>query len=144
MVEERSRVDILLVEDDDTDVEVALRAFRQRGLGDRVAVVRDGVQALQWLGGRDPMPRVVIADLRMPRMGGLDLLRQIRDDPRLAHVPVVVVSSSRYAQDLRESYRLGANSFVRKRFGAGPATDYLINVAQYWLDFNELPPGDLE
>jgi CheY-like chemotaxis protein len=144
MVEGVRQVDILLVEDDDTDMELALRAFREKGLEDRVAVVRDGVQALQWLGGSHPVPRLVIADLRMPRMGGLDLLRRIRDDPRLAHVPVVVLSSSRYAQDLRESYRLGANSFVRKRFGGGQVTNYLIHVTHYWLDLNELPPGELE
>ena len=137
-------VDILLVEDDDTDVELALRAFRDKGLEGRVAVVRDGVEAMQWLGQPGPVPRLVIADLRMPRMGGLDLLRRIRRNPRLAHVPVVVLSSSRYAADLRESYRLGANSFVRKRFGAGPISDYLISVARYWLDLNESPPGEME
>jgi len=144
MIDGFHKVDILLVEDDDTDVELALRAFRDQGLDGRVAIVRDGVQAMQWLGQAAPMPRLVIADLRMPRMGGLDLLRRIRRDPRLAHVPVVVLSSSRYAADLRESYRLGANSFVRKRFGAGSVSDYLIGVARYWLDLNEPPPGELE
>jgi two-component system response regulator len=136
--------DILLVDDDDTDVELALAAFRESGLEDRVVVARDGVQALAWLERLPYVPRVIIADLRMPRMGGLDLLRQLRQVPRLAHVPVVVVSSSRYADDLRESYRLGANSFVRKRFGANLQSRNLVSVAQYWLDLNETPPGELE
>ena len=137
-------MDILLVEDDELDVELALRAFRENGLGDRVAVARDGEQAMQWLDSSHPVPRLVIADLRMPRMGGLDLLRQMRHDPRLAHIPVVVLSSSRYPHDLRESYRLGANSFVRKRFGAGRGLENLIGVAHYWLDLNEPSPGELE
>ena len=137
-------MDILLVEDDDTDVEARPARLPAEGTG-RSRRGRAGRRAGAAVARRARIRcrELVIADLRMPRMGGLDLLRQIRHDPRLAHVPVVVVSSSRYAHDLRESYRLGANSFVRKRFGAGPATDYLINVAQYWLDFNELPPGDL-
>jgi len=136
--------DVLLVEDDETDVELALAAFRAHGLEHRVAVARDGVQALAWLDGLRTLPRLVIADLRMPRMGGLDLLRQIREDPRLAHVPVVVLSSSRYADDLRESYRLGANSFVRKRFGAEHLSRSLVSVTRYWLDLNETPPGEPE
>src|SRR6516164_8391399 len=136
--------DVLFVDDDETDVELALAAFRANGLEDRVAVARDGVQALVWLDGLRTMPRLVIADLRMPRMGGLDLLRQIREDRRFAHVPVVVLSSSRYADDLRESYRLGANSFVRKRFGAEHLSRSLVSLAKYWLDLNEAPPGELE
>jgi two-component system response regulator len=136
--------DVLLVDDDDTDVEIALEAFRALGLEDRVFVARDGMQALAWLDGVRSAPRLVIADLRMPRMGGLDLLRQMREDPRFAHVPVVVVSSSRYADDLRESYRLGANSFVRKRFGNDTQARYLVSLASYWLDLNESPPGETE
>ena len=136
--------DVLLVDDDETDVELALEAFRTLGLEDRVFVARDGVQALAWLEGARTAPRLVIADLRMPRMGGLDLLRQMREDPRFAHIPVVVVSSSRYVDDLRESYRLGANSFVRKRYGPELPYRYIVSLAKYWLDLNESPPGESE
>lgn len=134
---------ILLVEDDATDVTVALRAFRKHGLGEQVVVARDGQEALDYLGlseGRDDdepiLPRVIFLDLKMPRVDGFEVLRTVRADERLAGVPVVVISSSERDRDIEASYRLGANSYVRKRLEPGGPGRYLVDAARYWLDLN--------
>jgi two-component system response regulator len=138
------RPDILLVEDSDDDAWVAQRAFRRRSMQGRLALARTGEEALRYLRsssgfGRDS-PKVILLDLKLPGMGGHELLKQIRADERLKYVPVVVVSSSNQEQDVHKSYRLGANSYVRKQYGQPQAGEYLVEVALYWLRHN-LPPG---
>lgn len=136
----RDAADILLVEDDPNDVTIALRAFRRHGLEDRVAVASDGEAALAYVRGRNGhavLPRVVFLDVKMPRMDGWEVLRELRADERTEHLPVVMVSSSSRSGDVRESYRLGANSFLVKRFRSERPGEYLVEAARYWLDLNE-------
>ena len=138
--------DLLLVEDNLNDVVVALRAFRLHGLEHRVKVLRDGAEALDYLtgeGGEDeaeapPLPKVILLDLRMPRIDGRAVLRQVRADARTRDVPVVVVSSSQAEADIRDCYEMGANSFVVKSFDAKRPGEYLVDVARYWLNLNRV------
>jgi two-component system response regulator len=135
---------ILLVEDDRDEVKVALRALDRAGLDVPVAVANDGVEALELL-GLEPegelqaTPRVVFLDLKMPRIDGWEVLRRIREDPRTADVPVVVLSSSDRREDIERSYALGANSFLLKRFDPRGPGSYLVEAARYWLDLNCIP-----
>lgn len=137
--------DVLLVEDDDSDVTVARRAFDRAELPP-LEVVRDGEQALAVLGldgyaHQDlPLrPRVIFLDLRLPKVDGFDLLRHIRAAPDTRDIPVVVVSSSAREDDVRQAYRLGANSFLVKRFDGGRPGGYLVEAARYWLALNRAP-----
>jgi len=138
--------DLLLVEDNPGDVAVALRAFGRHGLEARVKVVRDGAEALAYLHGeetvdgepRPPLPKVVLLDLRMPRVGGREVLQQIRADKLMKELPVVVLSSSGSTRDIQDCYRLGANSFVVKIFDAVRPGEYLVDIAHYWLDLNRV------
>jgi two-component system, response regulator len=137
---------LLLVDDDDDDVTFALRALARAGYADRVDVARDGAEALEYLvGGRAAAapPRAVVLDLNLPRVGGLDVLARIRSDARTRTVPVIVVTSSDEPEDLRASYRLGANSYVRKRIGLDATAAALERIAVYWLTLNEPPPPTL-
>lgn len=135
---------ILLVEDDRDEVDVALRALRRAGVAAPVEVVRDGVEALEALGIEDgaasgPAPRVVFLDLKMPRVDGWEVLRRMREHPRTASVPVVVVSSSDRREDIERSYALGANSFLLKRLDRHGPGGYLAEAARYWLELNRTP-----
>jgi two-component system response regulator len=138
--------DLLLVEDNLNDVVVALRAFRMHGLEQRVKVVRDGAEAIDYLtgdgseaaGSGAQLPKVILLDLRMPRMDGRDVLRCVRGDARTRDVPVVVVSSSQAENDIRDCYEMGANSFVVKSFDAKRPGEYLVDVARYWLTLNRV------
>lgn len=108
---------ILLVEDNPDDVELTLRAFSEQGIANHVTVARDGVEALELLlppTGPGLCPRLVLLDLKLPRVDGLEVLRALRADPRTAFTPVVGLTTSNEERDLIESYRLGTNSFVRK------------------------------
>jgi two-component system response regulator len=138
---------ILLVEDNADDEELALLAFAKSNIANDVVVARDGEEALDYLfgtgayAGRDVglLPQVVLLDLKLPKIDGLEVLKRLRADPRTRRLPIVVLTSSREEQDLIESYDLGANSYVRKpvdfvRFAAA------INQLQmYWLVLNESP-----
>ena len=108
--------EILLVEDNADDVAIAKRAFRQSELAERVAIVRDGSEALDYLfdGGEHPLPKVILLDLKMPRMDGREVLRRVRSNERTRQIPVVIVSTSAHPDDIKSCYRLGANSFVVK------------------------------
>ena len=140
---------MLLVEDNPHDEALALRALGKAGLADRVVVTRDGAEALDYLfaegahGDRDPadLPAVVLLDLEMPKVGGLEVLTRLRSDPRTRTLPVVIFSSSDEPRDLAESYRLGANSYVRKPIEFAEITTAVAEVGRYWLQLNELPPS---
>lgn len=133
---------IVLVEDDQSDVDVALRAFRRAGLDVPVTVVRDGQEALDLLcpelGAADgvPLPQVVFLDLKMPRVDGWEVLRRLREADDTAELPVVVISSSSREEDIRRCYELGANSFVVKRFDSRSPGAYLAEAARYWVELN--------
>lgn len=138
---EGPRADILLVEDDPNDVAVAMRAFKQNSLGDRVCVLRDGVELVDYLKShnlRARPPKVILLDLKMPRMDGRAVLRELRNRPETRHTPIVVVSSSDQPSDVRECYELGANSFVVKRMTPYMPGTYLVDTVRYWLEINAI------
>ena len=137
---------ILLVDDDDDYLFVALRAIERTGLRAEVRVARTCAEALAQLGiGGDPVPDgcprigVVLLDLRLPGESGLELLRRMHQSERTRSIPVVVVSSSDRPDDVRQSYELGANSYVVKRYLAVPPGAYVAETARYWLQLNEAP-----
>jgi two-component system response regulator len=141
-------VEVLLVEDSDADAEMTLRTLRRRGIANRIERVRDGVEALDYLHRRgafadraDGMPRLVLLDLKMPRMDGLQVLREMKADPRLRTVPVVMMTSSREEGDLLESYQLGVNSYVVKPVDFGAFAETVAQVGMYWMIANEAPAG---
>ena len=140
-----AQADILMVEDNEDDIAIALRAFGKHNLRDRVEVVRDGQQALDRIRARPAgQIKVILLDLRMPRVDGREVLRLLRADERTRTVPVVVVSSSHHVDDIAACYRLGANSYVSKRYSTAGAGEYLINVVQYWVELNRIPESPIQ
>jgi two-component system response regulator len=139
---------ILLIEDNQDDEELALLAFRKSNIANDVVVARDGAEALDYLlgtgahAGRDPeaLPQVVLLDLKLPKIDGLEVLKRLRADPRTRRLPVVVLTSSREEQDLIESYDLGANSYVRKPVDFTQFAEAVRQLQIYWLVLNEAPP----
>lgn len=145
---------ILLVEDNRNDETLTILAFRENNLPHRVDVVRDGSEALDYLfgtgkyEGRDTtrQPELVLLDLKLPRIDGLEVLRRLRNDKRTALLPVVILTSSRQDEDRLQSYQLRANSYVRKPVDFEQFVDVVKQLGLYWLDINEGPPerqGDL-
>ena len=145
----RERI-ILLIEDNPNDEALALRALKKNGVADRVIVVRDGREALDYLyregvhsDRRDSeVPCVVFLDLNLPKMGGLEVLRAVRADDRTRLLPIVVLTSSSEERDILSAYRLGANSYVVKPVDFTRFSDTLAHVAGYWLLQNKYPPAD--
>ena len=136
-----SRVDVLFVEDDANDIAVAMRAFGRSSLADRVRVLRDGAELVDYLDTHDLRgrpPKLILLDLKMPRMDGRAALRELRSRPETRHTPVVVVSSSDQPSDVRECYDLGANSFLVKQINPYAPGTYLVDTVRYWLDLNEV------
>ena len=140
---------ILLVEDTTDDVDLTLRAFENSKIVNEVVVARDGEEALDYLfatgahAGRDlgQMPDVVLLDLKLPKIGGHEVLRRIRADERTRRLPVVVLTSSNEDRDIVRSYDLGANSFVRKPVDFAQFIDAGRQLGLYWLVLNEAPPS---
>ncbi len=138
-------VDILLVEDNTRDAEMTVRALRSRNLANRLVVVEDGEQALDFLFYRgryerraaSARPRVVLLDLKLPKVGGLEVLRAIRADPRTRTIPVVVVTSSREDPDIEAAYSLGANSYVVKPVEFDVFAEAVSGIGLYWLLVNQ-------
>ena len=136
---------ILLVEDNPDDVDLTLRAFKKNNIGNKVVVARDGVEALEHLFGsaRAPevaWPVVVLLDLKLPRIDGLEVLRKIRADERTRTLPVVILTSSDEQRDIIESYNLGANSYVRKPVDFNGFLEASRQLGLYWLVLNQSPP----
>lgn len=132
--------DVFLVDDDANDVAVAMRAFRMQGLDGRVRVFRDGAELLDHvdrIGVGERSPRLILLDLKMPRVDGRAALRALRERSATRFVPVVVVSSSDRHSDVIDCYALGANSFVVKRPDPHAPGAYLVETVRYWLDRNE-------
>ena len=139
---------ILLVEDNADDEALTRRALQRHNVANEVVVARDGAQALDYLlgqgayGGRDTtlLPQVVLLDLKLPKVDGLEVLRTIRETAAMKCLPVVVLTSSSEERDLVESYRLGANSYVRKPVGFEEFSHAVGQLGLYWLLLNEGPP----
>jgi two-component system, response regulator len=143
-------VEILLVEDDPRDLELTLRALQKAHLGNHIHVARDGVEALSFLfgdGSREPLangkPRVVLLDLKLPKVDGLEVLRRIKSDPRTRHVPVVVLTSSREQQDMVESYHLGVNSYIVKPVNFDRFAAAVQELGMYWVLMNQSPSDEV-
>ncbi len=138
---------ILLVEDNPDDVELTMRAFRKNNIANEVVVARDGVQALDYLfcrgaySERDIMqvPRLILLDLKLPKLDGLQVLEQIRADEHTRLVPVVILTSSKEEQDLISGYKSGANSYVRKPVDFNQFLAAVRQIGLYWLLINEPP-----
>lgn len=139
---------ILLVEDNPDDVALTHRAFQKNNIANRIVVAADGVEALDYLfgtgrhAGRDmgEMPSLVLLDLKMPKIDGLEVLRRLRADERTKLVPVVILTSSKEEQDLVNAYALGANSYVRKPVDFNQFVEAARHLGLYWLVLNEAPP----
>ena len=135
---------ILLVEDNPDDVTFTLRAFRQNNIGNEVIVASDGAQALQMLlpasGARALQPALVLLDIKLPKIDGLDVLQRIRADPRTDSLPVVMLTTSNEETDIVSAYRLGANSFVRKPVAFSDFLNVAKMLGMYWLVVNQPAP----
>ncbi len=138
---------ILLVEDNSDDEALTLRAFRKSNLRNEVVVVRDGAEALDYLfgtgdfEGRDlnVMPHLILLDLKLPKIDGLEVLRRLRADARTKLLPVVILTSSKEQEDLMKGYSLGANSYVRKPIDFSQFIESIQQLGLYWLVLNEFP-----
>jgi|SRR5450631_309501 len=139
---------ILLVEDSPDDAKLTLRAFKRNNLLNPIVVVRDGVEALDYLFARGsfaervgkPLPTLIVLDLKTPRLGGLDVLKAVRGNDRTKLIPVVVMTSSREEEDRFHSYALGANSYVRKPVDFAEFMEAVRVLGMYWLMVNQPPP----
>ena len=139
---------ILLVEDNSDDEALTLRALKKNNIGNRVVVVRDGAEALDFLfctgphANRDPRdkPQVILLDLKLPKVDGMEVLRRIRAEPSTRTLPVVILTSSKEEQDVVNSYTIGVNSYVRKPIDFIQFVEAIRQLGLYWLVLNEAPP----
>ncbi len=144
-----SQAEILLVEDNANDAELTVRALRKSGIANQITVARDGAEALDWLfrrgehGSRDPAnrPALILLDLKLPKVNGVEVLRAIKLDEQLKTIPIVVLTSSNETRDLEECYRLGVNSYVVKPVEFDQFTETVKQLGLYWMVLNSGPPG---
>ena len=143
-----SDASILLVEDNEDDIALTLRAFRKANIANPVVVARDGVEALDYLFGTGPhagrdvadLPAVILLDLKLPRVDGLEVLRRLREDPRTRLVRTLILTSSKEEMDVSQSYELGACSYIRKPVDFDKFVQAVSTLGAYWLLLNETPP----
>ena len=143
-------IEILLVEDNPNDAELSLYALKKHHVANRVHLAKDGAEALDFLFGTgdyagrnvEDTPKVILLDLKLPKVDGLAVLRRIKDDPRTRHIPVVVLTSSREERDIVESYNLGVNSYIVKPIDFEQFSESVRQLGLYWVLLNEAPiPG---
>ncbi len=139
---------ILLADDSPDDQVLMLRALKKKNITNPVVIANDGVEALDYLlgtgsrAGQEPLrPSVVLLDMKMPKLGGLDVLERMRREPSIKHIPVVILTSSDEEQDKMNSYELGANSFVRKPVDFNEFAEAMGKLGMYWILVNEAPPN---
>ena len=140
-------IEILLVEDNPDDVELTLRALKKQNISNRIEVVRDGAEALDFIfctgqyehRSMENAPKLVLLDLKLPRVDGLEVLEKMKTDPRTKAIPVVVLTSSREERDIVESYKLGVNSYITKPVDFEQFSESVRQLGLYWLLLNEPP-----
>ena len=136
---------ILLVEDNPSDIKLTKRAFKKSNLTNELQIVTDGIQALEFLFDKEgeaykhPLPVLILLDIKLPKMDGLEVLERIRHEERTALLPVVVLTSSKEQEDMVHSYRLGANSYIRKPVDFQQFVDSVQQLGLYWMVLNESP-----
>jgi CheY-like chemotaxis protein len=142
-------LEILLVEDNPNDLELTLHALQKNNVANQIHVVRDGEEALDFLFCRgafshrsfDAPPKVVLLDLKLPKVDGLEVLRSVKTDPRTKAVPVVIMTSSKQQRDLVESYHCGVNSYIQKPINFNEFQEVIRQLGYYWLAINQPPPA---
>ena len=147
MPSETHPVEILLVEDSAEDLELTLRALRKANLANHIEVARDGAEALDFIFGEgthagrqiEDSPKLILLDLKLPKLDGLEVLQRIKGDPRTRHIPVVVLTSSKEQNDVVRSYRLGVNSYIVKPVNFEGFTAAVQELGMYWLLLNQPP-----
>jgi two-component system, response regulator len=140
-------VEILLVEDNPNDVELALHALKKNKVSNRIQVVRDGEEALDFIFGKDTSsggpseqrPKMVLLDLKLPKVDGLEVLRRLKGDPTTRSIPVIILTSSREEQDIVKSYDLGVNSYIVKPVDFEQFTESVRQLGLYWMVMNQAP-----
>jgi CheY-like chemotaxis protein len=140
--------DILIAEDNDNDLELTVAALAERNLANRLVIVRDGVEALEYLecrgqytGRKNGNPAVILLDIKMPRMDGIEVLEKIKRQPELKNIPVVMLTSSKEDRDLVRAYELGVNAYVVKPVGFTQFVDAVKQIGTFWALLNEIPPS---
>lgn len=142
-----NQVEILLVEDNPHDAELALRALKKNKVANQIKVVTDGVEALDFIFARGDYserdiangPRLILLDLKLPKVDGLEVLKAVKSDPRTKHIPIVVLTSSKEERDIVESYRLGVNSYIVKPVDFDKFVEAVKRLGFYWLLLNQSP-----
>jgi CheY-like chemotaxis protein len=147
MMNSDTAVEILLVEDNPNDVELALHALKKNKLVNRVQVVRDGEEALDYIFCRgayaerniNNVPKLILLDLKLPKIDGIEVLKQVKSDSRTRNIPVVVLTTSREERDIIETYRLGVNSYILKPVDFDQFVDSVRQIGFYWMLLNQYP-----
>jgi two-component system response regulator len=147
---ENNAVEILLVEDTPEDLELALRALRKANLANHIQIARDGAEAMEFLFGEGAYkgrkiengPKVILLDLKLPKVDGMEVLRRVKSDPRTKAIPVVVLTSSKEQKDVVESYQLGVNSYIVKPVNFERFVAAVQDLGMYWLLLNQPPKLD--
>lgn len=142
---------ILLVEDDKKDIELTVTALSEYNLANEIAIAHDGVEALDYLYRRgafaqrpDDKPLVILLDLKMPRLDGLQVLKQLKTDEQMRSIPIVILTSSRESRDLEECYKLGVNAYVVKPVRFTAFVEAVKQIGVFWALINEPPPGSVK
>jgi len=143
-----NEIEILLVEDNEADEELAIHALRTNNLANQIRVAHDGEEALDFLFCRgahahrdfEKPPRLVLLDLKLPKVDGLEVLRQLKGDPRTKAIPIVILTASREERDMINGYQLGVNSYIQKPVDFGQFREMIQQLGLYWLVVNQAPP----